>query len=88
MNALPTIRVEDIAAHAEFRRLDAIAGIVHDLQSVRAQVKARNEALKGVGSAATLVKAGQALLPRLDALRDGRPSACSDAGGLHCNPEK
>jgi D-alanyl-D-alanine dipeptidase len=32
MNALPTIRVEDIAAHAEFRRLDAIAGIEHDLR--------------------------------------------------------
>ena len=32
MNALPTIRVEDIAAHAEFRRLDAIAGIAHDLR--------------------------------------------------------
>jgi D-alanyl-D-alanine dipeptidase len=32
MNALPTIRVEDIAACAEFRRLNAIAGIAYDLR--------------------------------------------------------
>jgi photosystem II stability/assembly factor-like uncharacterized protein len=45
-----------------------LTALVHDLQSVRAQVKARNEALKGVASAAALVKAGEAVLPRLDAL--------------------
>ncbi len=45
-----------------------LSGIVHDLQAVRAQVKARNEALKSVASAAALVKAGEALVPRLDAL--------------------
>jgi len=32
MNALATIHVEGIAAHAEFCRLDAIAGVVHDLR--------------------------------------------------------
>jgi len=32
MKALPTIRVEDIAAQADFCRLDAIAGVVHDLR--------------------------------------------------------
>jgi photosystem II stability/assembly factor-like uncharacterized protein len=51
--------------------ISKLTGIVHDLQSVRAQVKARNEALKSVASAAALVKAGEALLPKLDAL-EGR----------------
>ena len=32
MNAVATIRVEDIAAHPAFRRLDSIAGIDHDLR--------------------------------------------------------
>jgi photosystem II stability/assembly factor-like uncharacterized protein len=45
-----------------------VAGMVHGLQSIRAQVKARNEALKGVAAASELVKSGEALLPRLDAL--------------------
>ena len=32
MNAMPTIRVEDIAAHAAFCRLDGIAGISYELR--------------------------------------------------------
>ena len=32
MNSVATIRVEDIAAHSAFRRLDSIAGIDHDLR--------------------------------------------------------
>ena len=32
MNAVPTIRVEDIASHAAFRRLASIAGIAFDLR--------------------------------------------------------
>ena len=32
MNLLPTLRVEDIASHAAFRRLAGIAGIAHDLR--------------------------------------------------------
>ena len=32
MNAVTTIRVEDIAAHPAFRRLETIAGIDHDLR--------------------------------------------------------
>jgi D-alanyl-D-alanine dipeptidase len=32
MSAAPTIRVEDIASHAAFRRLGSIAGIVQDLR--------------------------------------------------------
>jgi photosystem II stability/assembly factor-like uncharacterized protein len=45
-----------------------LTGIVHGLTAVRTQVRARNEALKSVASAAALVKAGEALVPRLDAL--------------------
>jgi hypothetical protein len=48
--------------------ISKLTSIVHDLQSVRAQVKARNEALKPVASASELVKAGDALLLKLDAL--------------------
>lgn len=32
MSSVATIRVEDLAAHAEFCRLDSIAGIAHDLR--------------------------------------------------------
>ena len=32
MTSVATIRVEDIAAHAAFCRLDTIAGIDHDLR--------------------------------------------------------
>jgi photosystem II stability/assembly factor-like uncharacterized protein len=42
--------------------------LVHGLQAVRTQIKARNDALKGTPSAAELLKTGEALLPRLDAL--------------------
>jgi photosystem II stability/assembly factor-like uncharacterized protein len=45
-----------------------LTGMVHDLQAVRAQIKARNDTLKAVPTAAALVKAGDALLLRLDAL--------------------
>ena len=50
--------------------ISKLTGIVNDLRSVRAQVKARNEALKSVPSASALVKAGEALLPKLDALEE------------------
>ncbi|HET9314459.1 MAG TPA: glycosyl hydrolase [Vicinamibacteria bacterium] len=67
------LKAADYAEQARFALrlrddITKLTGLVHDLQSVRAQVKARNDALKAVPSAAALVKAGEALLPRLDAL--------------------
>ena len=35
MNSAPSLRVEDIAGHAAFRRLASIAGIEHDLRYAR-----------------------------------------------------
>ena len=47
-----------------------LAGIVHDLRSVREQVKARAASLRGVTAAAPLVAAADALAGRCDALEE------------------
>jgi hypothetical protein len=67
------LKAADYAEQARFALrlrddITRLTSIVQDLQSVRAQVKARHDALKSVPSAAALVKAGEALLPKLDAL--------------------
>ena len=49
----------------EITRLTAM---VHGLQSVRGQIQARNKALKETAAAAELVKSGEALVGKLDAL--------------------
>jgi hypothetical protein len=50
--------------------LTRLSGIVHDLRSVREQVKSRSAALAGTSSAAELAKAAEAVVARCDALED------------------
>ena len=87
MTALPTIRVEEIAAHADFRRLASVVGISHDLRYAGSDNFAgrvlyrgidcawlRAEAAAGLAASATWLARAQPghVIVVLDALRPQR----------------